>query len=149
MPNPNDRQEEIARVLVETQGKQLALASMCFFDAGQKTVLCMSSAMVGVAAICCNLTEAGHRDGPNYAPTSDDVLFACTFLAESVEFVGGGALNIEFAFNNLIRTLEVFQTRTGRSYEPAMDKSLLKLVQEIREKANEAFPGDLSQFRPQ
>ncbi len=142
-----ERQTEIANTIVNGVVHQLAMAMNAFHEPGHKVALSASIAAVGTGAMAAAMAKQVPQ-GTKYVPNPDDTLFACLMLANSTTYGPDGVMAVEFAFTDVIKTLEDFERLTNRSYEPEMNDSLLGIVNEERAKAQSAFQGEMSQFGP-
>jgi hypothetical protein len=141
------RQNELAAALAKQTAMHFVLVQAAFPEAGQKTTLAMSSAMIGIESMASLLSHAD-LVGAKHVPTPDQIQFACMFLANSASFTEQGGLLVAFDFSSLDKTLEQFQTMFGRSFEPQLDQSLKDAIDEERKTANKAFRGEMTKFLP-
>lgn len=142
MPEENSNHQEIATLVCRNIAEQFSLASQACSDSAEACTLATSLTLVGITATAMYLTKVAN-DKP---PSNDDVLFTCLFVANSVCFNDDGAALVEFEVSNVIKTLQMFWDITGRSFEPALNESLLRRVNDSRQKAEAAMA---DQFRPQ
>jgi len=142
--NQRETQQRIASALCRNITVQYNVASLAFKDAGEQTTLAMSVAMLGVAATCLTASKAT----PNSPPTSDQLLFTCLLIHNSVEFQGD-TLAVEFAWDHVQKTIDQFRDITGRSCEETLNPSLLEALADWKKKNDVLLPESLKQFRPQ
>src|SRR6266481_6029944 len=117
--NVDKTQQKIASLLCNNTAEQYSVASLAFPDAGARTTLAMSIAMVGISATCLTTSKAT----PTIPPTSDQLLFTCLLIHNSVEFQGD-TLAVEFAWDHVQKTIDQFRDITGRSCEETLNPSL-------------------------
>ena len=149
----NQKRQEVANQLSRAVSTQLGMTLTVFEDPGQKVTCSSSVAMIGVAttaSLLCDTTKAQIIiDGKSaFVPTPAHVLFASLFVANSSEFYKNGGLAVEFEFNNIIQSLDQFQTLTGRSFEQMLNPSLLERIQELKTQTAELSRGEMSKFMP-
>ncbi len=142
--NQSESQQKIASALCNNIIQQYNVASLAFPDAGERTALAMSVAMVGITAACSGLAKYGNK-----VPTTDQLLFTSLLIHNSVEFQRDDVLAVGFAYENILKTLDQFREITGRSCEGTLNPSLLEALADWKKKNNATFPDGLQQFRPQ
>jgi hypothetical protein len=137
-------QQELAASLCKAVATQFNIVSKAFQkDPGETTTLAASVALVGLSATAMYITKAS----PEKAPTQDDLQFTCLFVANSCHYNNEGTAMVEFAIPNVIKTLEQFKELMGRDFNN-LNSTLMDVVTAERNKADDAFQGDLTKFKP-
>lgn len=142
--------EQAANAIAEV----IADAASFYREPPQRLTFLLSTTLPGLmGAIQGSCKDATER---NFSPNNDHLLFVCLLVANVTSRVRGGGENgdsvgymVEYSIDNIVKTLEMFQELTGRSFEPMMNESLLAVVNGCRNEAKAAFSGDLNKFSPQ
>lgn len=139
-------QTKVAAGLVNSIGK-MVMAATPFFkeDPGELCTMYMSSAAVGVAAACMNMTKAT----PGRPPSDDEMQFSCLVLSNALAFSKDGTLVVGWEPVAILKALDQFKLLTGRSFEDKLNVSLLDVINDERTKANASMKGEMSKFMPQ
>jgi type 1 fimbria pilin len=140
-----EKRTDVANHACQGVAKMFNMAARAFDDPGEIATLAMSITVVGITATAAYLTKKGKVGNAD----DDEILFTCLFVANSCAFSDAGSAMVEFNFTNIIKTLEQFQTMTGKSFEDKLNTSLLECVNAERNKAATAFHDEMTKFLPQ
>lgn len=132
----------------------IADAASFYREPPQRLTFLLSTTLPGLmGAIQGSCKDATEK---YFSPNNDHLLFVCLLVANTTSRVHGAGENgesvgymVEYSIDNIVKTLEMFQELTGRSFEPLLNESLLTVVTTVRDEAKAAFTGDLNKFSPQ